>query len=160
MTLTPAEVAALHEALDDEHKSWAIYRQVLDDFGEVRPFANIVHAEARHIEALTRLFERYGVEVPSNPWVGRVERYGSLQEACEAAVQAEIDNDALYEDLSATTTRPDILRVFGRLQEASRERHLPAFQRCASRGGAGRGPGGGGRGRGPGGRGRSHCQNG
>ncbi len=141
---------------DDEHKAWAIYRQVLDDHGEVRPFANIVHAEARHIEALTRLFGRYGLEVPDNPWVGRAPRYDSVAAACAAGVEAEIENDALYERLNAATDRPDILAVFARLQEASRERHLPAFQRCVARGGAGRGPGGG---RGPGrgrGRGRRH----
>jgi hypothetical protein len=29
-----------------------------------------------------------------------------------------------------STFRPDILAVFGNLQEASQQRHLRAFQRC------------------------------
>lgn len=155
-TLTAAEINALHEALDDEHQSWAIYDQVISDFGEVRPFINIRDAEARHIEALSRLFVRYNIAIPDNPWLGKVERYASVQEACEAAVAAEIANGDLYERLFKDELRPDISRVLRNLQEASLERHLPAFQRCAQGAGQGGGQGGGqgrgaGRGRGQGG---------
>ena len=147
--LTAAELNALHEALEDEHQSWSIYDQVIQDFGEVRPFINIRDAEARHIEALTRLFVRYGVPMPENTWPGKVERYSSVQAACEASVAAEIANGDLYERLFKSELRPDILTVLTNLQEASLERHLPAFQRCAE-GGAGQG-GGQGNGRGAGG---------
>lgn len=138
--LTQRAHAALLEALDDEYKAWATYDQVIRDFGEARPFINIRDAEARHIEALCVLFARYGLPVPENPWAGGVARYASLQEACEAGVAAEIANGELYERLLGATERLDILTVFRNLQEASQQRHLPAFQRCAE------GPGGGGRG--------------
>jgi hypothetical protein len=142
-TLDETEVRALHEALDDEYRAWATYDQVIADFGEVRPFSNIREAEARHIEALRVLFWRYGVAVPANPWLGKVTRYASLREACEAGVAAEIENAALYERLLASTRRADILTVFRNLREASQERHLPAFQRCVQSGpGGGRGGGG------------------
>ncbi len=133
ITLNESEVAALNAALDDEHHAWATYDQVIRDFGLVRPFSNIRDAEARHIDALLGLFERYGLPVPTNPWPGRVERYPTLHDACVAAVAAEIANAALYERLLASTTRPDILAVFGNLQEASQQRHLRAFQRCVER---------------------------
>jgi hypothetical protein len=110
---------------------------VLADFGEVPPFSNIREAEARHIEALRGLFGRYGLPVPANPWPGKVTRYANLQQACEAGVAAEIENGALYERLLASTQRQDILTVFRNLQEASQQRHLPAFQRCAQRGAGG-----------------------
>ena len=132
--LTETEIRALHEALDDEYLAWATYDQVIADFGEVRPFSNIRAAEARHIEALCALFARYGLPVRENPWPGKVTRYASLQAACGAGVAAEIANGALYERLLASTQHPDILRVFRNLQEASQERHLRAFQRCARRG--------------------------
>ena len=74
-----------------------------------------------------------GTPAPANPWPGRVERYPTLHDACVAAVAAEIANAALYERLLASTTRPDILAVFGNLQEASQQRHLRAFQRCVER---------------------------
>lgn len=131
--LTPAEIAALHEALDDEYHAWAVYDQVLADFGSVRPFSNIRAAEARHIEALSALFARYGQPVPPNPWPGKVHRFADVRQACEAGVAAEIANGQLYERLLASTARPDILAVLRNLQAASQQRHLPAFRRCAER---------------------------
>ena len=59
--LNAAERDALAAALDDEYKSRETYAQVIRDFGELRPFINIVEAEARHIEALLALFKRYGI---------------------------------------------------------------------------------------------------
>jgi hypothetical protein len=137
--LTAAEIDALHEALDDEYRAWATYDQVIADFGEVPPFSNIRNAEARHIEALLVLFSRYGLDVPANPWPGKVLRYVGLREACEAGEAAEIENAALYERLVASTHRTDILAVFRNLQAASQQRHLPAFRRCVERGSGGGG---------------------
>ena len=139
--LTQGEIRALHEALDDEYQAWTTYDQVIADFGEVRPFINIRDAEGRHIEALRTLFSRYGLPLPANPWPGKVPRYASVREACEAGVVAEVANGALYERLLSSTQRADILEVFRNLQEASQQRHLAAFQRCAQRtaGGGGRG---------------------
>lgn len=132
--LEPAEVRALEEALDDEYRAWSTYEQVIADFGAVRPFSNIVEAEARHIEALLGLYARYGLAAPPNPWPGKVARYASVREACEAGVAAEVANAALYERLLGATRRPDLQAVFRNLQRASQERHLEAFRRCAARG--------------------------
>ena len=133
--LSSNEISALFEALDDEYQAWATYDQVIADFGEVMPFTNIRDAEARHIEALSVLFRAYGLAIPENAWPGKVPRFGSVREACEAGIASEVANAALYERLLAATDRPDILTVFRRLQEASQQRHLPAFRRCAERGG-------------------------
>lgn len=135
--LNESEIRALHEALDDEYHAWAVYDQVMRDFGEAPPFSNIRDAEARHIEALLVLFARYGLQVPENPWLGKAERYASLQAACAAGVAAEIANGEMYDRLLAATERPDILLVLRNLQEASQQRHLPAFERCAEGGGRG-----------------------
>ena len=137
--LTETEIRALIEALDDEYRAWATYDQVIADFGEVPPFYNIRAAEARHIEALCMLFGRYGLPVPENPWPGKVARYASPQAACEAGIAAEIANGEMYERLFKTTPRQDILMVLHNLQEASQQRHLPAFQRCAQGLGSGAG---------------------
>jgi hypothetical protein len=128
--LNDTDIRALEEALDDEYRAWATYDQVIRDFGPVLPFTRIRAAEERHIDALHTLFARYGVLVPNNPWLGKVTRYTSPHEACEAGVAAEIANGAMYDRLLAATQRPDILRVFRNLRDASQQRHLPAFQRC------------------------------
>lgn len=131
--LAPAEVDALREALDDEHKAWATYDQVVRDFGPVRPFVNIREAEARHIGALLSLFRRYGLHAPENPWPGRVPRYSSLLEACAAGVTAEVENGALYDRLLRSSDRPELLAVLRNLQRASQKNHPPAFRRCLER---------------------------
>lgn len=135
--LTEREIHALNEALDDEYLAWTTYNQVLADFGEVRPFINIREAEARHIDALCVLYARYSIPIPKNPWLEKIPHYASLQEACEAGVVAEIANGEMYERLLGMTQRPDILTVLRNLQEASQQRHLPAFQRCAQGSAAG-----------------------
>lgn len=131
--ITPEEVTALGEALQDEYKAQATYRAVIERFGEVRPFSNIVHAERRHINALLGLYNTYQIEPPQNKWQGETFYFNSLGEACEAAAQAEIDNAAIYDELFKHITKSDIQRVFANLRSASIDRHLRAFRRCASR---------------------------
>lgn len=137
---------ALQAALDDEYHARATYRAVLDAFGDVRPFVNIVESEERHIQALTRQCEKHGIAVPSDKWAGRVSAPESLKRACEDGVKAERKNAALYEELiEAAREYPGVQETFRRLQAASQERHLPAFERCEERAGpdegAGRGRG-------------------
>lgn len=131
--LTEAEISALNEALDDECHSWAIYDQVIADFGETPPLSNISSAEAHHIEALSTLFAHYNLKIPENKWPGKVIRYPSRQASCETGVAAEITNGEMYKRLLKVTKHSDILTVLRNLQEASQQRHLPAFQRCAQK---------------------------
>jgi hypothetical protein len=131
--LSTQEIDAVREAPDDEYKAWTTYDQVIQDFGPIRPFINIRDAESRHIGALCQLYRDYGLTPPDNTWVGKVPRYDSARSACAAAVQGEIDNADLYQRIMSSTERPDILEVFGHLQDASQHRHLPAFRRCLER---------------------------
>ena len=132
---------ALDEALDDEYKARATYAAVIDRFGDVRPFVNILAAEGRHIDALLALYQYHGIEPPPDRWAGRIEAPASLEEACQAGVAKEQVNVAMYERLLDCVDQPEIRLVMSGLQEASRDRHLPAFERCLEPGpGAGRGP--------------------
>ncbi|MFL7794740.1 MAG: DUF2202 domain-containing protein [Anaerolineae bacterium] len=129
--LSLQEVAGLLKALNDEYHAWAVYEQVVQDFGQVKPFGNIQRSEEKHIAALLRLFDKYDVSVPENVWIDNVPSFDSVQDACAAGVDAEIANVALYNEIFSTTDRDDILTVYAALQSASQESHLPAFQRCA-----------------------------
>jgi hypothetical protein len=79
----------LTAALDDEFHARATYRTVLDAFGDVRPFVNIVESEERHIPALGRLFERQGLSMPPDRWAPKASAPESLAAICEAALQVE-----------------------------------------------------------------------
>jgi hypothetical protein len=129
--LSASEVEALNMALNDEYRAWATYDQVIADLGAVRPFTSIQQAEASHIAALVTLFDRYGLDVPANEWPGTIPSFDSLAEACQAGVQAEIDNAGLYDQLFSMVDNADLIQVFTSLQQASLTRHLPAFERCA-----------------------------
>lgn len=126
---------ALVEAIEDEYKAQATYRLIINKFGAIRPFVNIIESEGRHIQVLIPLFAKYGIPVPEDDWEQRVEVPASVQEACEAGVQAEIANLEMYQRLlKLTRDYPDVQQVFLNLQSASQNSHLPAFQRCVQRG--------------------------
>ncbi len=142
MTIPLGEI--LDAALLDEYLARDTYRKIIEAFGPVRPFVNIVEAEQRHIDALLPLYEKYHIPLPTIPDPASIPLPGSLLEACETGVSAELENIDLYDRLIAATDLPDVRAVLQRLQAASRDHHLPAFRRCVERGGV-VGPGGRGR---------------
>ncbi|MDD1651393.1 MAG: hypothetical protein LUO80_13540 [Methylococcaceae bacterium] len=131
MTMSLKERLTL--ALLDEYKSRATYAKIIEKFGPVRPFVNIHEAEGRHVDALVRLFEVYSIEVPVDHWPCHLTVPESLKEASQQAVDAEQDNMTMYDRILAETPEPDVRRVLLNLQSASRDRHLPAFERCLHR---------------------------
>lgn len=130
-SLTAEQQAALVDFWTDEHKALATYQAVMAQFGAVPPFSMIARAEQNHIAALERIFARYGITVPATPTF-ETPVFATLGEACAAAAQAEIDNAALYDELQAQFTQPDILRVLDNLRNASLNNHLPAFEACVA----------------------------
>lgn len=134
----------LLEALEDERKAEATYAAVLAKFGDVRPFSIIIDAERRHSSAIEGQMVRLGIPIPPNTWKGRAPAPASLADACRGAVQAEVENIALYDRLLPSIADSTVRQVLENLQAASRNNHLPAFRRCLARE---EGEGGGGFGR-------------
>ena len=129
-TLTEAETAGLQDAILEEYGALNLYQAVIEQFGEVYPFIQIARSEQQHANALIRQADKYGVEVPDNPGLETVPMFESIEEACEMGVSAEIVDAALYDELMLVTTHDDLNRVYTRLQSASLESHLPAFEAC------------------------------
>jgi hypothetical protein len=125
---------ALISAINDEYKAKATYQKVIDTFGEVRPFTNIIKAEEQHIQELTVLFEKYGVALPKDEWYAQVPEFASLQEALEAGIKAEIENAKMYDEFFTFVKEQDILDTFKNLRDASQQKHLPAFERALEQG--------------------------
>jgi hypothetical protein len=116
--------------LDDEYHALATYQSVLASFGAVQPFDDIAQAEQKHIDALVNQFNKYAIPVPDNPWIGNVPFFESVSQACQAGVEAEIANAALYDQLFQMTENQTLTRVFTNLRRASFENHLPQFEAC------------------------------
>lgn len=63
---------AMIDSIKDEYYSRALYAAVIQKFGEVRPFSNIVQAEDRHVSLLKTLFTQYGLPLPADSSAGKV----------------------------------------------------------------------------------------
>jgi len=119
-------------ALTDEYLAHKEYEIILDAYGNINPFANIINAEVTHIEALLPLFEAYDVSVPVDNAASLVALPSSLQEAYEIGVQAEVNNIGMYESFLKQDLPQDVRDVFEALMAAS-EKHLQSFSQKASK---------------------------
>ncbi len=142
LTASPEVESALLEALtgpEGEYAAYAMYDAVIEKYGDVEPYVTIREAEARHIAALQRQLDRYGIDYPTeNPYLGQVEAPESLEAAAKAWADGEIANVALYDRLLEQIPEdeyPNVVRVFENLRRASLEAHLPMFQAAAENGG-------------------------
>ena len=125
----PTVEEMLQFAIQDEYLAQAQYSLVMDTFGKLRPFSNIVQSEAQHIALLRPLFTDRGWNVPEDESRPHLVTPQNFTEALKLAEQAEVDNIAMYEHFLNQKNIPDDLKsVFERLLAASR-RHLNAFRR-------------------------------
>lgn len=124
--------ATLEEAINDEYKALSTYQTIVEKFGPTRPFSMIIGAEEQHIASLKSIYNKYGLEAPTNTWQEKVIVPETLQEACQIGVDAEISNAALYKEklLPEVQDYEDITLVFENLMSASEQKHLPAFEQC------------------------------
>jgi len=122
----------LRIACYDEFHSYETYKKIIEKFGPVDPFANIVEAEQNHINSILAFLQKYNVEPPINDWADKIEIPNSLIECCEIGVASEIDNIQMYNNLLSYTKQTDIQDLFFRLQAASYNNHLPAFRSCVA----------------------------
>jgi hypothetical protein len=130
--VSDAVATALAEALQDEYKAEALYVRVMQDFGEVRPFSNIVFAERRHANSIERSFRTHGLTIPENLWTpDSMPAFATRRQACSAAVKAEHENIELYDEFLKLPLPGDVQRVFTNNRAASLNNHLPAFERCS-----------------------------
>jgi hypothetical protein len=118
---------ALTYSIEDELLARAEYEEIMEKYGEIRPFVNIIEAEKKHIEYLEPLLEKYGVEYPVIP-DNSVILPDSLEESYRIGVEAEIANIAMYEKLLKNELPEDIRDIFIKLKNASKN-HLKAFER-------------------------------
>ena len=121
---------ALQRAFDDEVKAYATYSAVVEKFGAVFPFVNIIQAEQTHQNALMAVATAREITLARNE-PESINLPKTLQECCELGVAAEIQNIQLYDELLLSVSEyPEVQDVFYRLQAASYNNHLPAFRQC------------------------------
>ena len=127
----------LSYAIQDEYLARQEYELIIEEYGEQRPFTNIIKAEESHIEWLTELYKEYGYDMPEDNAIDYAVLPDSLETAFDVGVQAEIDNIAMYEKFLESELPDDIRDVFTELRDAS-QNHLAAFERGVRGNGQGR----------------------
>ncbi len=127
---------AMVEAINDEYRARAFYTAVIQKFGAVRPFTNIVQAEDRHVQLWNWLFTQYGLSVPPDTFSDKVEAPDTLQRACQRGIEVEIANAQMYNHFLQFVQEADLRSVFSQLSQVSQNNHQPAFERCVSRTGS------------------------
>lgn len=132
-TATPELTQTLQKAAVDEAAAQATYDAILKAFGNVRPFSNIVRAEANHLAQLKTLFAAYGLTMPEAA-PANITAPATVQEAIALAIKVETDDIAMYDSLLSQDLPDDVKAVFTRLRAAS-QRHLAAYERNAQRAG-------------------------
>lgn len=134
ITLDESTKQTMIAAINDEYRARALYRAVIQKFGAVPPFRNIVQSEDNHIQLWNFLFTKYGVPIPPDLFAENLSVPDTLKAACQAGVEAEITNIEMYNNFLNFMTQPDLRAAFIQLRQVSQERHLPAFQRCQNQG--------------------------
>ena len=129
-TLSEQEAAGLAAAIQEEYTAMNTYQAIMNELGDVQPFLRIARSEQQHVNALIRVAERFGVEVPENAGEVADIEWSTLEEACQLGVTFEQMDAALYDELLPNTTNPVLIRVYTNLQRASLNNHLPAFEAC------------------------------
>ncbi len=127
---------ALTAALQDERRVQVFYRGVLAKQGQVKPFVNIVNAEERHENVIASLMKRHGVAVPAGDPGNVPPVPATFAECNRVAAQLERDNIAMYDRFLTDVTDPDVRSAFENLRAASKNNHLPAFERWSADAGA------------------------
>lgn len=138
--LTDAQKAALVFWVEEEKVAHDLY-VAFDAAYDSGPFERIARSEARHMDAVRVLLERYGLEDPTEgAAAGEFESeelatmyedlleqgMASVEDALEVGQAVEIDDLEVLGEMADEVTAPDVLRVLDRQITAS-ERHLTAF---------------------------------
>ena len=142
-TLTDEQAAGVLFMANEEKLAHDVYAAFADQY-DVRVFANIANAEARHQEAVGVVLERYGLEdttagLPQGEFSDPVitSLYTSLMEQGSASLEEALAVGALIEetDIADLESRveelvesaPDVHQMYSHLLAGS-ENHLTAFE--------------------------------
>lgn len=137
---SPGVSKALALGLNDERNAKAFYSAVILKFGELRPFSNIIRAEANHESLLLGLYSTYQLTPPADKlkqqpgesneaFIARMNVPDTFADAAKMAYLAEVANVALYDKINKPALPDDVNAVFDKLRADSLERHMPAFKR-------------------------------
>ena len=118
----------LRYAIEDEYLARQEYELIIGEYGDIRPFTNIIRAEENHIAWLKDIYDKYDLDIPEDTAIEYAVIPESLDLTYEVGVQAEIDNIAMYDMFLQEDLPDDVRTLFTELRDASKN-HLAAFEK-------------------------------
>jgi hypothetical protein len=115
-------------AIEDEYLARQEYESIMEEFGEQKPFSNIIKAEETHIGLLKDIYNAYNYKIPEDRALKHIILPQTIEDAFDIGVLAEIDNIAMYEKFLSYQLPEDIRDVFVKLMNGSKS-HLMAFEK-------------------------------
>ncbi|WP_187759820.1 ferritin-like domain-containing protein [Thiospirochaeta perfilievii] len=122
----------LEYAIEDEYLALNEYEALIEKFGPIKPFTNIIESEKTHIAYLKELYSSYNIEIPKVDTTSHLYIPKNVEEAAKIGVDAEVKNIAMYNKFLKEDLPLDVRNVFEFLKKAS-ENHLKAFRRQLER---------------------------
>ena len=121
-------VDMLAYAIQDEYLAHDEYELIISEYGDITPYSNIINAELNHIDLLEQLYDIYDLDFPVLDTTNYVVLPGSLLEAAQTGVTAEINNIEMYEIFLEHELPDNIREVFEELMDGS-VKHLASFNK-------------------------------
>ncbi len=115
-------------SMEDEYLALTEYQVIEKQYGEQKPFSNLIKAEEKHIQMLEPLFDTYKLKIPSNDWSKSVQVPKTIEDSYVAGKTAEEKNIEMYTAFLKEDLPDDVRDTFEKLLNASK-RHEAAFQR-------------------------------
>ncbi|EYE87846.1 hypothetical protein Q428_11065 [Fervidicella metallireducens AeB] len=110
----------LKYAIEDEYLARQEYEIAISQFGDEKPFPNIINSEVNHINWLKGLFEKYNFQIPVDEAHRHLDSPGNFIHSLDLGVEAEIENIEMYERFLLEEIPDDVREVFTKLRDASK----------------------------------------
>jgi hypothetical protein len=124
---------ALIQAADEQYKLQIIYGQVIEKYGRINPFITILRSKEQFMLVIISLFDKYGLDVPKNPYVNEEFVIGeSIRKSCLFLEETEKKSQKLFEEdlLTLAEDYDDITIVFRSVVNTSRNSHITHLNGC------------------------------
>lgn len=118
----------LTDALTSEREAIALYTAIIDEYGSVQPFTNLLEAALNHERAIERLFDYYGLLVPPETTV-TAEAPDTLELALNGALTLERAQEDLYANFLSLTDDSHTEAVVTQILKSSTV-HIESVQSC------------------------------
>lgn len=120
-------------AIENEYLEKAKYEEIIKQFGDKRPFTDILKAKNINISLLKTTFLKYKIPIPKDRSREFLKTPSTIEESFEIAIGEEIENMAMYNSFIIKKGVPqELIMIFVRLRDASRA-HLQALEMVLKR---------------------------